>query len=130
VTVTTRQAGDTDELAVLWPEYPAEAFNREQVFLAVDETNTILAGLLMFHGGHRIAYVGSVVFVATVQQGRIAHALLDAVKAWCRAHGIVRFGHGATTPSCCETLTRLGAVLTGYHLMMELTLDQTEGHHG
>lgn len=118
-----RHALLTDDVTTLWPEVRGQALNREQVFVVVDDAEALCAGLLMFHGGHSLAYAGSVVFVATEHQGRIAHTLMAFVKNWCREQGVTRLGHGAGTPACCQTFLKLGAKITRYHTFMELSIE-------
>ena len=123
--LTARCASPTDDLTALWPESVGHTMNREQVFVVVDE-DRLLAGLLMFHGGHSLAYTGSIVFAAAEAQGRLAHRLLAFTRDWCRARGIHLMGHGAGTLECCEIFTRLGASLTRHHLFMELAIEEKE----
>ena len=124
--LTARCASPTDDLTALWPEMAGHTMNREQVFVVVDTEDRLLAGLLMFHGGHSLAYTGSIMFATTEAQGRLAHRLLTFTRDWCRAQGIRLVGHGAGTLGCCEVLTRLGATMTRHHLFMEWSI-QEEG---
>lgn len=118
-----RTARTEDDLTALWPECREYTLNREQVFLAVDEQETVLAGLLMFHGGHSLAYAGSIVFISQAHQGQIATKLIAFVKDWGRAHGVTKVGHGAGTTACCEAFLKLGSTITRYHALMELQID-------
>jgi hypothetical protein len=119
-----RCATPDDDLTALWPETAGHTLNREQVFVAVDGADTLLAGAIMFHGGHSLAYVGSIVFMTLEQQGRIAQRLMAFVKEWGRAHGVTRVGHSAGTPECQEAFQRLGATVTKQTTLMDLTITE------
>jgi GNAT superfamily N-acetyltransferase len=103
-----------------------QTVNTEQVFVVADDAGHLLAGLLMFHGGHSLAYAGSIVFATPTQQGRVARRLLTFVVDWCRARGIRVLGHGAGTVECCQTFLRLGAQITRHHALLELIIQEKE----
>lgn len=125
--ITARIATPEDDVTVLWPDTSGMTLNLEQVVVAVDEAGVLLAGALMFHGGHSLAYVGSIVFVSKAHQARIVHALLAFVVEWCRERGVTQLGHGAGTMTCCQTFLRLGARVRAYQTLMELSMSETQG---
>lgn len=126
----TRCAHHDDDLTALWPETGGHTLNREQVFVVTDERGALLAGLLMFHGGHSLAYAGSIVFATQEHQGRIAHRLLTFVATWCRTHGIRLLGHVTITERCAAVCQRLGAMtIPTFGLMEWVIRPQEEDRH-
>lgn len=128
--ITARHAQPEDDLTVLWPETAEHELNREQVFVVTESTGQIVAGLLMFHGGHTLAYAGSIVFATQERQGLIAYRLMECVRQWCRSHDIRLLGHGAGTLECCQTFLRMGAQITRHHTFMEMVITEKEGSRG
>jgi len=122
MSITIRHAQSADDLAMLWPDIGQSAMNREQVFVAVDEADTLLGGSLMFHGGHSLAYVGSTVIIAPERRAWVAQKLMRFAAKWCRERGITRVAHGAGTTECCDAFLKLGATITRYHALMELEI--------
>ena len=120
--ITIRHARPTDDLTTLWPTLHDHTMNPEQVVVAVDEHDALLAGALLFHGGHTVAYLGSLCFSSESHQGLIAVKLIDFVTTWCRTQGIRLLGHVAITSRCEAVCRKLGATQIPTHGLMEFSV--------
>lgn len=123
-----RCATEQDDLTVLWPDAAGHRFQLDQVFVVSDPQNErAVAGALVFHGGHSIAYIGAITLTTDDHRGAYLLALLEAITSWARQHGVTKLAHGASIPQCIETCTRLGAQATKIQTLMEWTLEPIRG---
>lgn len=119
---TIRHPTGQDKLEALWPEIHGHHVNLDQVFVAVGEDGALLAGALLFHGGHSVAYVGAMRVLPAEGAPWLARALWQAVARWAKAHGVTRLGHGAGTEACVEALRAFGAAPGRAQVLMEVDL--------
>jgi creatinine amidohydrolase/Fe(II)-dependent formamide hydrolase-like protein len=115
-----RLATADDDLGALWPESPA--LNPERVLLVTGENETILAGAVLFDGGHHLLYVGTVKILDTERPQWVARTLWRAIAKWAKERGIAVVGHGAQTETCMEAMERLGGTAVTRQILYEVAL--------
>jgi hypothetical protein len=129
-----RTASGDDDLATLWPALSSVGLNIEQVIVAVvDDVDNdytpedLLGGVLVFHGGHRIAYVGE--FTLIEPNRPVAKALINETLKWCQKRGITQIVFNVQDPHFASMAMRLGATLTGHSMLLTMRVMPYEQQH-
>jgi len=119
---TARPATDTDDLGALWPAAPVYRLNPDQVLVVTGADGALVGGIVMYDGGHEIAYCGGIRVLDVDRKQWAAKALLQFMTTWCKARGITMVGHGAGTEACALAMEQLGATPIKQQTLYELAL--------
>jgi hypothetical protein len=127
VTPVLRTACPTDDLTKLWPALGAMKLELSQVAVTVDadDNDRLMAGAIMFHVGHELAYAGEFSIVDGLPDGvrrSIARGLIASVLAFCRSHGATMVAFNCTDPEFAAMAQRLGAKVSGCSMFMVMKL--------